>query len=285
MFFAEFVQELHKYIREPKGQDSFLKKLFESALPQNLYRYIPSSSSLKRCYKGKTDDQDKVTADHNWDSAYTICKGYQPEEFAKFIKAKAEEANCVNELCSAFQDELPEITVENYPSQLAELMGKILKEAANQNERKPMTKPAPTSKQDTQEAVANTASWRMLEQDRNAIADILKKIYDKLGTMLKRLSDIPIWYQLPRDKQREIYANDQKGITELMEICKELQFYTERYPQYSDLLAVIAYAEPLNNAYAAYFYPNDREGEERFAAAYETFEKALQDCSRSIVNI
>ena len=204
-------------------------------------------------------------------------------------------------ICTEFGKAKIHIEIEDVPQRLAEIYHGILLQTAtglNQEPPAPPTasqiplsdsaaiiQPTPKSQQETQEAVDNIASWKVLEQDRNAIADILKRIHDKLGNISKRLSDIPIWYQLSSGEREGIRMGGQNGLSELVETCKELQFYSERYPQYSDLLVVIQRAKQLDRAYTFYFYPNDTEGEERFAADYESFEKALQKCSQSIVYI
>ena len=222
MFFAIFAQKLHVYIRHPEGQAAFVKKLLENCLPESFHTSLQTDSSLKRYYKGKTNSSGNVTADAIGHYAPDICDQYQPDRLAEYLQGEIEKANNAQKLCVGFQDVLPDITPENYPAQLAELMGNLLKEAASGNQQN-------QAANQTVSAVQPMSSNVLTAKDKR----ILKRILTTIDCLFDELTiDTPSFPSLFPPKEKEDYLNRMSDtFSFFIRYNLDMKLYFETYPQ------------------------------------------------------
>ncbi|MDD6060427.1 MAG: hypothetical protein PUB97_08620 [Ruminococcus sp.] len=145
MFFATYIQNLHKCIEPTTNRRDFTEKILKMAVKnENLVSY--SVSSYNGFYDGKTQgsgNNKKIVGDMISNCAKKIVVNLDESEdqtkslpkFKNYLKNLQFNTSAKNELCDIFRCELPNINVENYIDELSELLIRIIKEVAGKGNK------------------------------------------------------------------------------------------------------------------------------------------------------
>lgn len=145
MFFATYIQNLHKCIESTTNRSNFTEKILKMIVKnENLLYY--SVSSYNGFYDGKTQgsgNNKKIVGDRINNCAKKIVVSLDESEdqtkslpkFKDYLKSLQFNTSAKNELCDIFRCELPNINVENYIDELSELLIRIIKEVAGKGNK------------------------------------------------------------------------------------------------------------------------------------------------------
>lgn len=127
MQFKEFVQKLSSALRGGASTDKFTRALFEAILTDDGQDILDGyqTSSYKGFYNGNTS----ITG-----IAKKINTYMDPMEFSAYIYTFPDAA--VENLCSIFENDIPDIEYDNAGDKLAELFITIITEAAGAKKKK-----------------------------------------------------------------------------------------------------------------------------------------------------
>lgn len=134
MFFATYIQSLHKYVEPCTSKGEFTEKIIKLIVTnEKLVNY--SVSSYKGFYDGKTDGigKDKKVVGDKINRCANSIKNYLDEfKYAEYLKNLRFNIDAKNGLCESFKHEVPDINTDNYADKLAKLLIQIIKNAANE---------------------------------------------------------------------------------------------------------------------------------------------------------
>ena len=168
MFFAEYIQKLHYYIEPTTKRSEFTEKILKMiVINEKLIDY--SDSSYNGFFDGKTQgrgNDKKIIGDKICYCAKMIVGSLDESEgknkpLPKF-KAYLENLQFNNatkeKLCDSFRCDLPNINVNNYIDELSELLIKIIKEAAGNENTERTVNPHIESNSDEKEVPKSTTN-------------------------------------------------------------------------------------------------------------------------------
>ena len=302
MFFAEFVQLLHKHILCGKGKDRFMIEILTHSFPGYSRN---SSAANKRYYDGKTDENGKIIGDTICSHLLDYYTKFSVEEFSKFIKKESGNEASIASIVKDFSEIISDINSENYDTKIAELLGRIYKStaetasAAHRTSSLPKVKPNATSKQ------------TILDIDRNLIAGIIAELIrdiDKLIEWSKSKDANRLDFSLNQSAIITVSREKEPGIVdkvfgtlqpEPMKIClspvleemynsfirtnRQLEIYCERYP---DCLLLQKLFHEGQNLKANHFIPNiNGQNISSYAEDVEQYKELLGICNKQIVTL
>ncbi len=175
MFFAEFVQLLHKFVLNEKAIRPYTKDILDHSFPNGELGDL-SDSYLYRAYTGKKDKNGSVIGDHICTLMRDISYKYDKGNFQEFILLNTNHLDCKSklELCECFKAEKAEIGPDNYAEIIAALLGEIYKEAG----REPRSRNKDTEKREYEPKQLKAFWLESLQNDtdiQKAVLDITKK--------------------------------------------------------------------------------------------------------------
>lgn len=136
MFFATYIQLLHKYCEPHTSRGEFTKKIIK-LIVTNKKPVNYSTSSYNGFYDGKiegTGKDKKVVGDKINKCAYNIQHYLIESEYVKYLNNLNFNTTAKNGLCESFKCEAPDINTDNYADKLAKLLIRIIKNAANEKD-------------------------------------------------------------------------------------------------------------------------------------------------------
>lgn len=134
MFFATYIQLLHKHVDPCTSRGEFTEKIIKLIVTnEKLVNY--SVSSYNGFYDGKTDGtgkDKKVVGDKIKHCACKINNYLNTFKYVEYLKTLCFNIDAKNGLCESFKCEVPDINIDNYADKLAKLLIQIIKNAANE---------------------------------------------------------------------------------------------------------------------------------------------------------
>lgn len=134
MFFATYIQLLHKHVEPYTSRGELTEKIIKLIVTnEKLVNY--SVSSYNGFYDGKTDviGKDKKVVGDKINRCANKIKNYLDEfKYVEYLKALCFNIDAKNGLCESFKCEVPDINIDNYADKLAKLLIQIIKNAANE---------------------------------------------------------------------------------------------------------------------------------------------------------
>lgn len=175
MFFAEFVQLLHKFVLTEETIKPYSKAILENSFPNGKAGKL-SETFLYRVYTGKKDKNGSIIGDNICSLMREISYAYDKGIFREFILLNTNHLDHKSklELCESFKAEKAEIGPDNYAEIIAALLGEIYKEAG----REPRSRNKDTEKREYDPKQLKAFWLESLQNDtdiQKAVLDITKK--------------------------------------------------------------------------------------------------------------
>ena len=133
MFFADYIQKLHKIVAKNQSKANFTKETLKRMITnENVIEY--SESSYKYFFCGKKSAEDKRVIGDTIQRCAQSMIPFLDESAAKFcdyMNSLQFNTSAKDALCNAFRDEIPDINPDNYSQKLGLLLCQIIKDAAS----------------------------------------------------------------------------------------------------------------------------------------------------------
>ena len=136
MLFSTYIQKLHDTIKKPKARGTFTEMILEMIVTDHkiLYSYRNLFRSCENYYDGKSvgkGDNKRLIGDTIHRFATNV-KGYlNGAKLTSYFKSLKISDESKADLVKYFKSEVPDITLDNYPEKLSQLLIDIMKEAAS----------------------------------------------------------------------------------------------------------------------------------------------------------
>lgn len=134
MYFADYVQRLHGIVEPAMNKAEFTEKVLKLLITdEGKLRYSPSS--YKGFYDGKTigkGEGKRLVGDKIHNCARNMISHLDENnaKFSEYMKALQFNNAAREKLCDSFRDEISDISTDNYPVKLGQLLIKIIGDAA-----------------------------------------------------------------------------------------------------------------------------------------------------------
>lgn len=279
MLFATYIQKLRNCIEPISNRGEFTEKILKLIVTDEKKLNYSSISSYNRFYDGVTQEtgkDNKIIGDNIHACAKKII-GYLDEsedktkslpKFKAYLKGLQFNTAAKNEICDSFRCELPNINTDNYIDELAELLIRIIRKAAN-SESRAISIPEISSVEDSDDNIRcnNKSSHR---PDPNSAIELVEALADTLSQMFS------ISIEIAESKGREL-ENETNNVYQLLKIwpCIDLsssitnKFISEKNKELENL---------YQNLFITY-------GESIRRLASTTNDNALKEICRSLDNI
>lgn len=279
MLFAIFIQKLHSCVEPYKGRGAFTEKIIKLIVTDEKKLEHRSMQSFNGYYDGKTEGKGKdkkIIRDMINAYAINIVQFLDESEdktkslpkFKAYLKGLQFNTAAKNEICDSFRCELPNINTDNYIDELAELLIRIIRKAAN-SESRAISIPEIGSVEDSDDNIRcnNKSSHR---PDPNSAIELVEALADTLSQMFS------ISIEIAESKGREL-ENGTNNVYQLLKIwpCIDLsssitnKFISEKNKELENL---------YQNLFITY-------GESIRRLASTTNDNALKEICRSLDNI
>ena len=180
MYFAEFVQRLNGVLNVEGGRGGFAETVLKMVVTKEK-KLQYSDSSYNKFYDGKTEGRtpNRVIVGDNITTCAKIIKSYlDARKFTNYLKGFCLGDAPVNELCTLFKSEIPDINCDNYAEKIAQLLIQNISDAAvdggNTHKASDPSKPVADSKAD-----CVTVNCKVIQRVIEILEDI-SALYGKL---------------------------------------------------------------------------------------------------------
>ena len=260
----EFTRELFSTGLDPEG-----KKIIEE-LPDD-----ESGRNRLRKYLAGTRSITEIAVQiqpHFEKELFMECMEDWEDHFEK-IRTEFEKAGCP-------------VEIDDVPQKLAEIYYEIMVEAAtgkNQESSASSTHsqiPLSDSSAIIQPA-PKTTSWKVLEQDRNAIAELLIALEQKLRSLSDPLHKYDVVYDYKSESEKKAVQHQfRMEFANAMTLCSDLKAYADRYPFLEYILAL---TEQMNELFEKSLSVHSDDEVAEYLALYQKIREQLKICSQKIV--
>ena len=228
MFFAKYIQMLHKNVECGTSRGAFAEKILKMIVTDES-RICYSKSSYDGFYDGKTEGKgaDKIVVGDGIKACARkikdiLDKDSNYKKYKTYLRNLHFNSEAKDALCECFRKEIPDINRDNYAEKLSQLLGQIIEEAADESSS---TTPPPTGSRTN-----NEKSYTMIKEVVMELSDLFSKL-DEIALKI---------YMTSKLKSTAENTQDEEDFKDLQEKFRsknsELRLYRSGCPELKDAI-------------------------------------------------